>query len=304
VSERFLKFIPSEEALYLLTQKGHAFRLLTIIAESARRYEGGTDGLKIGEALIGGHENYDMTESNYRSAKKILQRRSHIQITETCRNRKKVTTGVTTVGTRVKLLSSTVWDINSEQGNDRSNDRLTTDSRPTHEELRKKKKDKKDKKEPQTPSFPKIQFRENVQLTQNEFDSLFSKHGKDFLERMLDALDSYKGSTGKQYKSDFHTMKEGGWVIERVKKDILTSKTGLPSAIAENEQQAQKLEEKYSNFIKGWRCRIYTDQKKDQKGLLFESESPYVPTHFVAFANGRFKQEVSNFMKTKNLGEI
>jgi hypothetical protein len=82
-----------------------------------------------------------MTESNYRSAKLILERRSHIEIIETCRTRKKVTTGVTTVGTKVKLLSSTVYDINSEASHDLSNDRLTTDSRPTHDELRKKRKD-------------------------------------------------------------------------------------------------------------------------------------------------------------------
>jgi hypothetical protein len=37
---------------------------------------------------------------------------------------------------------------------------------------------------------------------------------------MLDALDAYKGSSGKKYDSDFHTMKQGGWVVTRVKKDL------------------------------------------------------------------------------------
>ncbi len=133
MTDRFLKFIPSEEAMFLLTQKGHAFRLLTIIAESARRYEGGSDGLHIGEAFIGGFENYDMTEQNYRTAKEILVRRSHIKIVETCRTRKKVTTGATTTGTKVKLLSSTVYDINIFVDNDRSNDLPTTDQRPTND---------------------------------------------------------------------------------------------------------------------------------------------------------------------------
>lgn len=155
MSERFLKFIPSKEAMYLLTEKGHAFRLLTIIAESARRYDGDPDGLKIGEALIGGHENYDMSESNYRSAKDILVRRSHIEIVETCRTRKKVTTGVTTVGTKVKLLSSNVWDINLEAGHDRTHDLPTTDPRPTHDEqeyIRKIKKEKNEEHKAQTAS--------------------------------------------------------------------------------------------------------------------------------------------------------
>lgn len=224
MAERFLKFIPSDEAMYLLTKKGHAFRLLTIIAELARRYEGGIDGLQIGEALIGGHENYDMSEQNYRTAKEILIRRQHIKIVETCRTRKKVTTGVTTVGTKVKLLSTTVWDINSDEGNDRPNDRPTTDQRPTNDELRKIKKEKKEKKEqPHTPSLPvpsKIKFRELVELTQEQHDSLCAKHGEEFLKLMLDKLDSFKGSSGKTYASDFHTMKDGGWVINQVKKDL------------------------------------------------------------------------------------
>lgn len=224
-SERFIKFIPSEEAMYLLTQKGHAFRLLTIIAECARRYEGAPDGLKIGEALIGGFENYDMTERNYRTAKEILIRRRHVEIVETCRTRKKVTTGTTTVGTRVKLISSTVYDINSETADDRKDDRPTTDRRPTDEELRKIRKKKKEEeyKQPQTPSFPipsKIKFRELVELTQTEYDSLLEKNGQEFLNLMLDALDAYKGSSGKKYDSDFHTMKQGGWVVNRVKKDL------------------------------------------------------------------------------------
>jgi len=148
MSERFLKFIPSDEAMWLLKKKGHAFRLLAIIAESARRHKGDPDGLSIGECFIGGHTNYDMTEQNYRTAKDLLVKRQHIEIVETCRTRKKSTTGVTTVGTKVKLLSTSVWDINSEVGNDRSNDRPTTDQRPTN--------DKQECKEGISNDIPKI----------------------------------------------------------------------------------------------------------------------------------------------------
>lgn len=166
MSNRFIKFIPSEEAMYLLTQKGHAFRLLSIVAESARRYEGHPDGLHIGECFIGGFENYDMSEQNYRTAKEILLRRGHIEIIETCRTRKKgltsscsfnsgfcknPTTGVTTISTKVKLLSANVWDINLEIGNDRINERVTTDQRPTNDK-QEAKEYKEYKEQPQTPS--------------------------------------------------------------------------------------------------------------------------------------------------------
>ncbi len=144
--ERFIKFIPSEEAMWLLKNRGHAFRLLTIIAESTCRYEGHMDTLHVGESFIGGFENYDMTEQNYRTAKKILVERGHIEIIET--NRKfqekkggvttskrkpngSLTTSLTTSGTKVRLLNSMVWDLNLKGGNDLPNGDLTTsDDKP------------------------------------------------------------------------------------------------------------------------------------------------------------------------------
>lgn len=177
MSERFLKFIPSEEAMFLLMKKGHAFRLLTIIAEAARRYEGLPDGLHIGKCYIGGFENYDMTERNYRTAKKILEKRGHIEIVETCRSRKKSTDGTTTIGTRVKLKSVNVWEINandpadekcqlfyrdeknddrsddrfyeekSSTSDDRNDDRATTERRPSDDKQERIRKIKKEKEE-------------------------------------------------------------------------------------------------------------------------------------------------------------
>lgn len=146
MAERFIKFIPSEEAMWLLKNKHHAFRLLTIIAESARRYEGAPDGLKVGECFIGGHKNYGMSEQNYRTAKDILEKRQHIEIVETSRTRKKSTNGVTTEGTKVKILSSSIWDINSEEGNERINERVTNDQRTGNDKLRKIRKTKNEKK--------------------------------------------------------------------------------------------------------------------------------------------------------------
>jgi len=242
MSERFIKFIPSEEAMFLVTHKNaayvNAFRLLTIIAKNARRYNGHPDGLQIGETFLGGHQNYGMTDRNYRTAKQILVKRLHIEIIETNRKRKKstneVTNGMTTVGTRVKLLSSNVYDINIEEYADRNDDRrdeLTTNRRriddDIQERIRKKKKEIRNK-QPHTPSFfsapSKIKFREFVHLTQIEYDSLLEKNGPVFLNLMLDVLDAYKGSSGKKYDSDFHTMKQGGWVANRVLKDLQEQK--------------------------------------------------------------------------------
>ena len=253
MSERFIKFIPSSEALYLARKHPNAFILLMFIAERARRENGNPDGLKIGQCHIGDIKNFGLTEKEYRTAKKILVDRNHIKIIETCRTRKNKinskstlnfkkreksaterATETVTIGTLVEICSLDVYDINldpvSQQKGDRNGDRGATEGRPKGDEQegKRRKKKEEEKEQPLTPSFEisqKIKFRENVQLLQSEYDSLLSKHGPDFFGRMLDALDAYKGSSGKEYKSDFYTMKDGGWVVERVKKDILTSKS-------------------------------------------------------------------------------
>lgn len=228
MSERFLKFIPSNEAFWLMEHKPKAFRLLVHIANTARRTHGHPDGLTIGQCHLQHWTFYKLTEQEYRTAKKILVDRKHIKIIETNRTRQKSTTGTTTASTLVELCSLTIWDINSEDINDRINDRATTDQRPSNDKqegIRKKKKEKEGI--PQTPLFPvpsKIKFRDLVELTQEEYNSLLAKNGLELLNLMLDALDAYKGSSGKKYDSDFHTMKQGGWVVSRVKKDLENQK--------------------------------------------------------------------------------
>ena len=148
MAERFLKFIPSDEALWLLDNKPNAFRLLTHIANTARRYNGAPDGLTIGQCHLKHWEAYNLSEQEYRTAKKILVDRQHLKIIETNRTRKKSTTGTTTGSTLVELCSTTVYDINSESTNDSINDRATTDQRLTNdkqERIRKKKKEEEEK---------------------------------------------------------------------------------------------------------------------------------------------------------------
>jgi hypothetical protein len=225
--ERFIKFIPSEEAFWLMENKPNAFRLLTHIANTARRTPGHPDGLLIGQCHLQSWKAYKLTEQQYRTAKKILVMRKHITIFLTNRTLKKSTTGSTTNSTIVQLCSSTIWDINPSVINDSINDRATTDQRPINDkqEVKKVKKEKEVRNTP-TPFFSiskiKCFFRELVSLTKEQHASLLSQHGEDFLNRMLDTLDSYKGTSGKEYESDFHAMKAGGWVVERVKKESVS----------------------------------------------------------------------------------
>lgn len=134
MTNRFIKFIPSEEAMYLVLKKPKAFLLLTIIAERARRENGHPDGLKAGQCYLGDWKSYGFSEQEYRTAKMILEKRQHLKIIETCRTRKKSTTGTTTIGTLVEIISLTVYDINIKEQNDQINDRATTEQRPSNDE--------------------------------------------------------------------------------------------------------------------------------------------------------------------------
>lgn len=141
-------------------KKPNAFRLLTHIANTARRTHGNPDGLIVGQCHLQHWNFYDLTEREYRTAKEILVQRKHIKIIETNRTRQKSTTGTTTCSTLVELISSTVYDINPEATDDRNDDRATTDRRPTddkQEGIRKNKneKEEEDKEYAQTAKRPR-----------------------------------------------------------------------------------------------------------------------------------------------------
>lgn len=106
--------------------------------------------------------------------------------------------------------------------------------------------------------------------------------------------------------------------IEKVKDAIsfiMTSKkrkhaiTDWPNALAkwkidntakvkinDNLAYADKLCKTFNDFKKGrgWRCYLYTDSKKDQRGVLFEPESAYKDAFFVALSDGEFQQKCYN----------
>lgn len=73
---------------------------------------------------------------------------------------------------------------------------------------------------PPLPPIPKIQYREYVFLTEQQFQTLKDLHGLPLVENMLDILNAYSGSKGKSYKSDYHTMTIGGWVFKEATKRL------------------------------------------------------------------------------------
>ena len=67
-----------------------------------------------------------------------------------------------------------------------------------------------------TPGSKK-KYAEAVAMTEEEYQKLTEQHTTAFVEKCIEILNNYKLSSGKRYKSDYHTILN--WVIERVSKD-------------------------------------------------------------------------------------
>ncbi len=63
----------------------------------------------------------------------------------------------------------------------------------------------------------KKNYAEAVTMTEEEYQKLTQQHTKTFVDKCIEILNNYKLSSGKQYKSDYHTILN--WVVERVSKD-------------------------------------------------------------------------------------
>lgn len=63
----------------------------------------------------------------------------------------------------------------------------------------------------------KKNYAEAVTMTEEEYQKLIQQHTKAFVNKCIEILNNYKLSSGKQYKSDYHTILN--WVVERVSKD-------------------------------------------------------------------------------------
>lgn len=91
------------------------------------------------------------------------------------------------------------------------------------------KRDSKGKKEEE-----KIHFADFVTMTNAEYEKLVSTYGKEFADQCINILDNYKGSKGKEYKSDYRAILS--WVVDENKKR------------AESKQQKQLKTKNYNNY--------------------------------------------------------
>ena len=73
---------------------------------------------------------------------------------------------------------------------------------------------------------PKVQWAENVTMTNSEHEKLLAAHGPADTERLIEILDNYKGATGKKYASDYRAILS--WVVDRLAEEKGKSQTKKP----------------------------------------------------------------------------
>ena len=64
---------------------------------------------------------------------------------------------------------------------------------------------------------PKVQWAENVAMTNDEHDKLLAAHGPVDTARLIEILDNYKGSVGKKYDSDYRAILS--WCVDKLKEE-------------------------------------------------------------------------------------
>ncbi len=102
----------SQEYFYLLERRPTAFALLSLIAVRAKRTVNHPDqSLQIGEAFIGDHLTYGVSEREYRTDKKYLEKYGL------------VTFKGTKLGTIARLVNAMIFDINPEIGTNLETDK-------------------------------------------------------------------------------------------------------------------------------------------------------------------------------------
>ena len=125
----------------------------------------------------------------------------------------------TKTGRLITLVNWLTYQVNKKTTNKDANKDLTDDQQRPNKELTPTKNDKNVKND-------KKVYKELVALSDDEFKKLTIKYDNDAVWWMIEELNNYKASSGKSYKSDYHTIL--GWVKDKYLKENKQNKqTGI-----------------------------------------------------------------------------
>ena len=218
----FIKASRSETASFL-DFNPNANHLLNVIARRARRTPCNLNNLSVGECFIG-FKSVGLTEQQYRTAKKHLQKIDLVSF----RVARKLTGGVTSGVTVAKLMDSRVYDINIDEGNAT----VTPNQRQPNANLTSNKNVKNDKNDNKeiyqqiadawNEVFPELsQVVKVTQKRKSAINGCIKEFKKDY---GFDDVENWKALFAHASNSDYLTGKVNGWTMDF---DFITNKTKL-----------------------------------------------------------------------------
>lgn len=323
---RFLKFVPSEEATFLRKRYPNAFLLLSLIAERARRIPGQPDGLQVGDAMLGDYESSGLTRQQYRTALDKLVELGHVEIIYNGKKflkREKSTIKITINGTLVNLKDSRIWDINSEEDNQRINQRATNEQPTSNHEQERIRKNKKEKEE-HTPIIPQSEEKQKdpkrvsesysfkassdkpsqtlktgygkeklVYLTSAEYKKLCEEEGMSEVERTywINQLEIAMMREGvkefnRKNKSHYHTII--AWRLYREGKGGFNPVRNPAIKIQESKVYAEDAEKNY--YSEHYQIHIFHNR------IEFCPRGCYGETREIRFEENGFKEQLKNYL--------
>lgn len=127
-----------------------------------------------------------------------------------------------------------------------------------------------------------------VFLTDSDLEECIKSKGSlDKVKQILHEIQSWKG---RQFEIR-------DWATTIINWNP-NNKIKIKAQVTNHEEYGNDLCKFFPNFKKGngWRCSVYRDNVKDQQGILFENQSPYVQAFFVSFVDLEFKNKCFNFL--------
>lgn len=74
-----------------------------------------------------------------------------------------------------------------------------------------------EKPKPKPKEDKRVQYAQYVKMTEEEHERLVTRYGEADTARLIEILDNYKGSKGKQYKNDYRAILS--WCVDRLKEE-------------------------------------------------------------------------------------
>ncbi len=87
----------------------------------------------------------------------------------------------------------------------------------------------------------KEKYADNVSMKIDDYQKLVNEHGSEAVDRMIEILENYKGSSGKKYASDYKAILT--WVVKRYQEEQGQQKlftTQQPKTLAQKTEEAKE----------------------------------------------------------------